>query len=95
MIWPWPWVSIALAMHLGILLLEGTLLTVMHRESRYLTVIYLPVLQALWTEKTRLRLMRKEVQASRTTGLIAFLRRFVPYPQKAVLLWRHGLPELS
>jgi GT2 family glycosyltransferase len=94
-IWPSPWVPLALGLHLSFLVIECTLLATIRRDMRYLTRIYTPLLRSLWNDRSRLRSIRRDVQASRRIGIVEFLRRFVPYPQKAVLLWRYGLPDLS
>jgi GT2 family glycosyltransferase len=93
--YPAPLLMALLPLHLVLLLLEGAVLSLLRWERRPLTDIYLPVPAACWRERERLRRLRKEVQATRRTGVRAFLATFRFLPHKLSMLLRHGLPWLT
>ena len=84
-----------LPLHLLLLLIEGVVLSLLRREWRSLSDIYLPVPLACWRERGRLRNLRREVQAARRIGVRIFLASFRLLPHKLVMLFRHGLPRLT
>ena len=88
LVWP------LLALHLGVLAVEGALLSLLKRDGRVWRQIYGPVLGYVACEFGLLRAKRRQVQRVRCIALGAWLRVFVILPRKFVLLLRHGLPEV-
>lgn len=93
--YPLPLLAPLLPLHAALLLLEGAALSLMKRERRPLTEIYLPALAACWRARARLGGLRRAVQAQRRSGIGAFLSAFTLLPRKLALLLRHGLPRLA
>ena len=83
-----------LVLHLWLLLLEGAVLSALKGSWRPWREIYWPVPGALWRERRRLRAARRQAQASRRIGVMAFFAVFVALPVKLRLLLRHGVPGL-
>lgn len=93
--YPLPLLVLLLPLQAALLLLEGAILSLLRREMRPLAEIYVPALTACWRERRRLRILRREVQAARRSGLRAFLSAFCFLPHKLAMLLRHGLPKLT
>lgn len=91
---PAPWMYLLLPLHLALLLAEGTALSLLRWNWRYLRQIYLPVLAALLRERSRLRSARSNIMRERRVANSDFFSVFDWMPHKLRMLARHGLPEL-
>ena len=83
-----------LPLHLLLLLMEGTLLSVLNMEIAYLRRIYLPVFGGLVRERSNLRKTRAAIFRTRTIAIGDYFSVFKLWPRKLVMLVRHGLPHL-
>lgn len=92
---PQPLLFVLLSLHVLLLLLEGCLLSLLRMNLRPLAGIYLPALTGCWRERTRLRALRRAVQAGRRAILRDYFSAFTLVPRKLSLLLRHGLPRLD
>ncbi|MDD2920295.1 glycosyltransferase [Rhodoferax sp.] len=91
---PAPWMQIMLPLHLALLVLEGTVLSVLRLNGRYLQQIYLPAVGALIQHRQELRMGRTASQNSRRIASAGFFAVFGGWPYKLRMLVRHGLPTL-
>ena len=91
---PTPVVALLLPMHLALLVLEGTVLSLLKLDSRYLRQIYLPVFWALFQRRHELRAARTAAQTNRSLANADFFAAFYRWPHKLRMLIRHGLPHL-
>ncbi len=87
---PSPFVQMLLPLHLLVLLVEGTLLSLLKLDVGYLTGIYLPVFVALLQRRQEIRTERGDMNARK----VAFFSVFDWTPYKLRMLMRHGLPEI-
>jgi len=92
--YPPPWLWLLLPIHLGLLLVEGLILSLLKNDLRPLWEIYGPVPAALWASRRRLRAERRRIQAVATGREMGFWKTFSWWPHKLRLLWRHGVPEI-
>jgi GT2 family glycosyltransferase len=86
----WPW----LALHLGVLGVEGTLLSLLRHDKQIWRQIYWPALVHVLSELGALRTRRREVQRARRVSLGVYMKVFSPSWRKVSLLRRHGIPEV-
>ena len=91
---PAPIFQVAFPLHLLLLLLEGVLLSLIRRDSRFLARIYWPVFVALGREGRRLWRLREEIQRSRRLNCWQFWVVFQWVPHKLTALLKHGLPDV-
>ena len=92
---PTPVAALLLPLHLALLVLEGTLLSLLKLDSRYLRRIYLPVFGALFQRRHELRAARAAAQTNRLLASGDFFAAFDRWPHKLRMLIRHGLPRLK
>lgn len=92
---PSPVFQIVFPLHLLLLVLEGTLLSLLKLDWRLLRDIYLPVFIAVGREHRRLRRGRAEIQRQRCLSITEFWAVFQWVPFKFTALFRHGLPKIS
>lgn len=81
-------------LHLALLLTEGAALALLKFRWAPFREIYLACLHALWHERVRLRLLRRELQAQRNIGRWRFFSVFRWLPHKLRLLLKHGVPQI-
>jgi GT2 family glycosyltransferase len=86
--------SLLLPLHLLLLSLEGAVLSLLRRDLGIWRTIYAPVLPSMIRERTRLAAARRAIPRDATSSW-AYLRQFVLWPHKLVLLLRHGLPRIG
>lgn len=91
---PWPMLALILPLHFMLLNLEGITLVLLKRDPALWRRIYGPVWSAAWSERQKLRSMRREIQDRRRIGLSTWLRVFHWLPWKVTLLFTHGLPTV-
>lgn len=91
---PSPWIFFLFPIHLVLLLLEGSVLSVLKFDVRYLREIYLPIFTALV-------LRRPELLKGRVIAILRyrfsrkqFFKAFERWPYKLRMLARHGLPTV-
>ena len=94
MTYPGAWLALLLPIHALTLLLEGIVLSAIHRDLSLLTDIYLAALRALPGQSGTLRAMRTQIQSGRRASAAAFFSAFTPFPHKLRLLFRHGIPRI-
>jgi GT2 family glycosyltransferase len=92
--YPTPIFHCLFPVHLILLLGEGALLALIKRKWSIFSEIYLAILNGLWNEKTRLRKLRRDLQAKRRIGIWHFYSVFLWFPHKLRLLFRHGVPKI-
>lgn len=88
LVWP------LLALHLCMLTVEGTLLSLLKHDGRVWNQIYGPALAHVVREMGALRVRRRKVQRLRMISLGGYMRVFSPGWRKLSLLQRHGIPEV-
>lgn len=84
-----------LPLHLVLLLIEGVLLSLIQRQSKFLVHIYLPVFASLVRQRRQLRETRKIVQRSARSSMGSYLSAITPWPYKLRMLVKHGLPKVG
>jgi GT2 family glycosyltransferase len=95
MTYPEPFMQVLLPLHLILLLIEGSLLTLLRANAGYLHRIYLPVFAGLIREFGHLRVARAAVQQQRDRAKSNFLNAFNWRPYKLLMLTRYGLPKVT
>jgi hypothetical protein len=94
MTFPTPFLQIVLPVHLALLLVEGTLLSVLRLKVAPLSDIYWPVFRALYLQRRTLLEYRSAIMQTRRLSRTEFLAAFGCLPYKLRMLLRHGLPKL-
>jgi GT2 family glycosyltransferase len=94
LLYPAPFLQLLLPLHLCLLLLEGVLLSVLKRRPDILTDVYWNCPKALWKNRILLREKRRDLQARRLIGRLAFFNVFQAFPHKLRMLMKHGLPHI-
>lgn len=92
--YPAPFMQLLLPLHLVLLLIEGTLLSLLRRDPAYLARIYLPVFAGLATRYAQLRAERRRAMATRRLARAGFFTVFDPLPYKLRMVMRYGLPRV-
>ncbi len=92
--YPAPFMQLLLPLHLSLLLIEGTLLSLLRLDFAYLARIYLPVFAALWHRRRELHAERRRAMASRRLTSGGFYAVFDWMPYKLRMVIRHGLPRV-
>ncbi len=92
--YPAPFMQLLLPLHLALLLIEGTLLSLLRLDPAYLTRIYLPVFAGLATQYAELRAERRRTMATRRLAGAGFFAVFDPLPYKLRMVVRYGLPRV-
>ena len=87
-IWP------LLVLHLMLLYAEGAVVSALRRDIRLWRDVYRPILPSLFPHDATWKILRRRLQASRTTTQRRWWRSFVWAPRKLALLWRYGVPEV-
>jgi len=86
---------IFLPIHLFLLIVEGCILSLIKRQPRLFSLIYLNVLISLWNNKAFLIQQRKNITKLKVLPLRKFVSYFVYYPYKLKMLFKHGIPSLK
>ena len=94
LIYPAPVFHCMFPLHLVLLLTEGAVLAMLKFQWAPFREIYLASMKALWYERERLRLLRRELQAQRNIGRWRFFSVFRWLPHKLRLLLKHGVPQI-
>jgi GT2 family glycosyltransferase len=92
MTYPAPFMQMILPLHLTLLLIEGTLLSLLKGRIAFLHEIYLPVFHALYRQRLLLRAGRAAIRHTRRLASADFFFTFDPVPYKLKTFMRHGLP---
>jgi GT2 family glycosyltransferase len=92
--YPAPLFHVLFPLHLLLLQIEGMLLGLLKRDFRLWRQVYLACFIALWRERSRLCVQRKQIQAKRVVSSARVLEVFTVLPHKLRMLLRHGLPEV-
>jgi GT2 family glycosyltransferase len=95
LVYPAPFLQILLPLHLLLLLLEGSLLSILNRRLAYLTEIYFPVFTSLYRQRQLLKAERYAIMKTLCIARSDFFSSFVPLPYKLQMLLQHGLPKLT
>lgn len=91
---PMPQFLVVFPLHVVLICLEGLLVATLKWDIAVWRTIYAPLLPAVWRARTKLWGCRREIQCVRRIGLMKWLSTFMLLPHKAVMLVRHGLPEI-
>ena len=94
MTYPAPFMQLVLPVHLVLLLIEGTLLSILKGKLSCLREIYLPVLVELFRQRKLLTTGRRTIMQSRRLSNTDYFAPFDLLPYKLRMLIRHGLPRL-
>jgi GT2 family glycosyltransferase len=94
LIYPSAWMYPMLLVHLLLLFLEASLLTIVKKERRFWTEVYGPCFRALWRQRTLLRRSRREIQKTRRVEIAVFASAFRLISYKLLMLTRHGMPRV-
>lgn len=92
--YPTPFMQLLLPLHLILLLVEGTLLSLFRLNSAYLAKIYLPVFTGLMQRRRELYAERKTAMAGRRNPGSGFFAVWDLMPHKLRMLVRYGLPRV-
>jgi GT2 family glycosyltransferase len=80
--------------HLLLLLLEGVIISMLHRDMDIFSKIYLQVIPSIWQQRKKLMKVRNLVQRERKVSTVKFFQPFQITPWKLILLYRHGIPKI-
>jgi GT2 family glycosyltransferase len=94
LIYPSAWMYPMLLVHLLLLFLEASLLTIVKKERRFWTEVYGPCFRALWRQRTLLWRSRREIQKTRRVEIAVFASAFRLISYKLLMLTRHGMPRV-
>lgn len=89
LVWP------LLALHCTLLLLEGSLLSLLKFDARPWRRIYGPALAHTARSFSFLLSERKKVQRERQVALLSYLAVFTIIPRKLAMLFKHGIPSVD
>jgi len=92
--YPTPFFELLFPLHVFLLLFEGVVLSALKTRPDLIQSIYLPCLRSLWTNRHRLRRVRRDVQSSRRIRGIQFFSVFLMIPHKLRMFFKHGLPSI-
>jgi GT2 family glycosyltransferase len=93
--YPAPYLQLALPIHLALLLIEGSLLSLIQGRLAYLRDIYWPVPIALYRQRRLLMAKRREIMDARRLASADFYAAFDWVPYKLRMLIKHGLPKVG
>jgi GT2 family glycosyltransferase len=93
LVYPWPVLFVLLPVHALLLLVEGTVLSVLLRQPSLLTQVYLHALTQLWVSHSTLCHERRWLRTVRRSSWSRFLSGFTLFPHKLRLLVRYGIPR--
>lgn len=93
--YPLPWMQLILPLHLGLLLFEGLLMSLLKRDVHLWRDIYWHCLREVWSKRHLLRQKRQFLQTKRQASTAAFFEPHTLVPYKLRMLFRHGLPEVK
>ncbi len=82
-------------LHIFLLLVEGSLLSILKFNSRVWKEIYWNCVQQVWRSRKMLMKKRTEVQKTRQCPTTKFFQVFTIFPYKISMLVKHGLPKIS
>jgi len=85
---------LAFPAHMALLLIEGTLLSILKQDRKLMLEIYLPAIGAVWRGRKWVWRLRRTVQSNRLISTMRFFSAFKPTMYKLSMLIRYGLPEL-
>lgn len=80
--------------HVALLLVEGTVLALLHLDLRILTQIYLNVPCEVFVRRRMLLSCRERNMSMKRTTTRLYLSTFSLLPRKLVMLWRYGFPRV-
>lgn len=83
-----------LALHLPALLIEGLVLSILHRDTALLSEVYLPAIVTPFREWDALRARRDEAQASRTIRVSGWFSTVRWQLRKLAMFARYGAPTV-
>lgn len=87
-----PW----LLEHVAFLVFEGLILSLFKRDRKIWRDVYAKALGWLWRERSRLLIMRKDLQRKRRIGVFSYLKKGYTWkPRKFVMLIGYGLPRFK
>lgn len=92
---PTPAMWLLLAVHLTVLILEGTVVSLVRMDLRILTYVYGNVPMMVVRHWKILISARSRVRKSRVATIRSYFAAFSPWPRKVAMLWRFGIPRLS
>lgn len=92
---PSPVIQLLLPIHMFLLLIEGTLLSIFKARTDILKRIYFPAIVGVFVNYKKWRKIRRRVIETRSISVCSIYSTFNIIPQKLRLLWRHGLPRVT
>ncbi len=91
---PAPFVWLIFPVHLVALALEGGVLSFLKKDKTLWAVIYWNCLKGQWRFKQKLFQKRRSTQCKRSGTKRSFFKTFILFPQKLLLVLKHGFPEV-
>ncbi len=92
--YPLPFLALIFPVHLLLLLVEGSLLSIIRLQREFLFKIYLPALVSIYRQRMQVLRCRRAVQDKRHVSVWAYLSATTPWPYKLRMLIMHGLPKV-
>ncbi len=92
--YPMPWILLIFPLHLGLLLMEGCLLSLFKWDGRLWRDIYWFCLREVWEKRRLLWRKRQFIQSKRVIKSKEFFALLSLMPHKLNMLISHGLPEV-
>lgn len=92
--YPAPAFQIIFPLHLFLLLLEGTAISLIKRDPNLFKAIYFSAIREIWKHRKTLFSLRQKVQSCRRISCKHFFSVFSMIPYKLKMLIRHGMPSI-
>jgi GT2 family glycosyltransferase len=91
---PRPWLLPVLILHVLTLIAEGSMLSLLRRDSRLWREVYTAAIRAVWRQRHMLASLRANLRKAATVGPSHYYKAFTWAPRKLAMLKRYGLPDL-
>ncbi len=88
-------VWLLIPLHILLLTVEGVLLSVMKRDRKIWTEIYRFCLSSLWTNREKIKELRRQIQTRKRISSRVFYSVLSPVPHKLRLLVKYGVPTVQ
>lgn len=95
LIYPLPLLWLILPLHVLLLIIEGSLVALLNKDSRFFKDIYFNCLKAMYSQRKTLLHLRNETLKQRSISVCKLISVFQLMPHKFVMLIRYGLPRIE
>lgn len=93
--YPSPWMQLILPLHLGLLIIEGFLISILKFDLGLWRNIYWYCLREIWSKRRVLQDHRRLLQSKRRVSSADFFAPHTVFPHKLRMLFKYGLPRIK